>query len=66
MLTGKRPYLGANVVTIIEAHRDNPIPRLPENLAHFQKVIDGLLAKNPEQRYPSVSAAVSELSRLKI
>ncbi len=66
MLTGKRPYLGPNVMTIIEAHRDNPIPRLPENLVHFQKVIDGLLAKNPEQRYPSVSAAVSELSRLKI
>ena len=66
MLTGTRPYTGDSVIGIIEAHRSHPIPRLPPKLAHFQKVIDGLLAKNPTERFASVAATIAELGKLKI
>jgi serine/threonine protein kinase len=66
MLTGQRPYRGTTVVGIIQAHRNEPIPQLPENLAQFQRLIDGLLAKSPAERFPSAQTSLAELARLKV
>lgn len=66
MLTGKRPFRGTNVIEIIQSHRNDPIPLLPDELKRFQPLIDGLLAKNPAERFPSVSAAVAELAKMKV
>ncbi len=66
MLTGKRPFLGNTVIAILQSHRNDPIPTLPPELRQFQRLVDGLLAKNPAERFPSVAAAVAELARLKV
>jgi len=66
MLTGQRPYKGSTVIAIIQAHRNDPIPVLPEPLSRFQRLIDGLLAKDPNDRFPDVASAVAELARLKV
>jgi serine/threonine-protein kinase PpkA len=66
MLTGQRPYRGTNVIAIIQAHRDDPIPQLPPDLARFQRLVDSMLAKNPADRFPSAAAALAELSRMKV
>lgn len=66
MLTGQRPFRGSSVVAILQAHRSDPIPTLPEELRRFQRLIDGLLAKNPAERFPSASAALAELARMKV
>jgi serine/threonine-protein kinase PpkA len=66
MLTGTRPFRGTTVIAIIQAHRNEPIPVLPPELSRFQRLVDGLLAKNPAERFPTVSAAVAELARMKI
>src|SRR5262245_50147492 len=65
MLTGQRPFRGSSVVAIIHAHRNEPVPRLPEQLQPFQRLVDGLLAKNPAERFPTAAAALAELSRMK-
>ncbi len=66
MLTGLRPFRGSNVVAIIQSHRNDPIPVLPEPLRHFQRLVDGLLAKTPADRFPSATAALGELARMKV
>jgi len=66
MLTGKRPFRGSTVIAILLSHRNDPIPVLPPELGQFQQLIDGLLAKDPVDRFPSVAAAVAELARLKV
>ncbi len=66
MLTGTRPFRGSTVIAIIQSHRNDPIPTLPPELSRFQRLIDGLLAKNPAERFPSVETAVAELARLKV
>ena len=66
MLTGERPFRGTTVIGILAAHQDDPIPRLPSNLAHFQPLVDGLLAKDPAQRLPTADAALTMLSKLKV
>ena len=66
MLTGKRPFRGSTVVAILLSHRNDPIPVLPPELSRFQRLLDGLLAKDPAERFPSVATAVAELARMKV
>jgi len=66
MLTGRRPFTGNQVMAILLSHRNDPIPELPADLRRFQRLIDGLLAKNPADRFPSVASAVAELARLNV
>lgn len=66
MLTGHRPFRGNSVISIIQAHRNDPIPQLPSELARFQRLLDGLLAKQPDERFPSANAALAELAKMKV
>ncbi len=66
MLTGQRPFRGSSVVAILQSHRNDPIPTLPPELSRFQRLVEGLLAKNPAERFPTISSAVAELARLKV
>ncbi len=66
MLTGQRPFRGSSVVAILQSHRNDPIPTLPAELSRFQRLVEGLLAKNPAERFPTISSAVAELARLKV
>ena len=63
MLTRTRPYVAENPMAIIYQHRRAPIPRLPETLATLQPLIDGLLAKSPEDRFGSATAVCAQLRR---
>ncbi len=51
MLTGEFPFYGESVEQILQAHLMDPPPKLPKNLASFQPIIDGLLAKDPDERF---------------
>jgi len=66
MLTGQRPFKGSTVIAIIQSHRNDPIPVLPPELSRFQRLIDGLLAKDPNERFPSAASALAELARMKV
>lgn len=66
MLTGSRPFTGGTVIAILEAHRSAPIPRLPEELGRFQRLIDGLLAKDPNERFADAAQALAVLAKMKV
>jgi len=51
MLTGEFPFYGESVEQILQAHLMDDAPRLPKELASFQPIIDGLLAKDPDERF---------------
>ena len=53
MLTGRRPYSGSTAVEVLQQHLDAPLPLLPMDLSHHQPLINGLLAKDPADRYSS-------------
>jgi hypothetical protein len=40
---------------MLQAHLNAPIPRLPRSAAALQPLIDGLLAKNPNDRFQSAA-----------
>lgn len=50
MLTGRLPYEAADPIALGIMHLNSPIPKLEGRLAHFQPLLDQLLAKVPELR----------------
>src|SRR5688572_7258674 len=61
LLTGQRMYAAASLVGLFEMHKNAPIPKLPENLAHHQRFLERLVSKKPGERYPSASEAFTAL-----
>lgn len=51
MLTGKLPYKGENSFAIALMHINDPIPKLPEEHADAQPLLDHLVAKDPADRF---------------
>jgi tRNA A-37 threonylcarbamoyl transferase component Bud32 len=62
MLVGSLPYAGSNLIAIFAAHRAAPVPRLPQRVLRYQPIIDRLLAKEPDDRYPSAALFLEDLS----
>jgi CheY-like chemotaxis protein len=53
MLTGATPFGNSTVAAVLEGHFRAPIPRLPPSSAVLQPLVDGLLAKDPNERFQS-------------
>ncbi|HEY3808346.1 MAG TPA: protein kinase [Steroidobacteraceae bacterium] len=58
MLTGRKPYTADNPMTIIYMHRNAPTPRLPEQFADLQPLLDNLLGKQARERYRNAAEAM--------
>ncbi|MGI9262564.1 MAG: serine/threonine protein kinase [Woeseiaceae bacterium] len=50
MLTGEKPFVGSDAMSIIIRHTKSPVPVLPHHLATHQALINMLLAKRPADR----------------
>lgn len=64
MLTGRLPYEASDPIALGIMHMNAPIPRLEGRLAHFQPLVDRLLAKQPGQRPQSGAQVIRELDAL--
>lgn len=53
LLTGQTLYVAPSPTELMEMHLHAPIPRLPEELNGFQKLLNKLVAKDPEARFQS-------------
>lgn len=51
MLMGKKPFVAHSVSDIIMLHTCAPTPQLRPEISVYQSLIDGLLAKNPDERF---------------
>jgi tRNA A-37 threonylcarbamoyl transferase component Bud32/CheY-like chemotaxis protein len=61
MLTRTHPYRGSSPGEVFRGHLESPIPRLPLALSVFQSVIDGLLAKDPDDRFQTTDDLLAGL-----
>jgi serine/threonine protein kinase len=64
MLTGTTPFRGATVAAMLEAHLGAPVPRLPSSSAALQPLVDGLLAKDPNERFQSAADVLDGINWL--
>lgn len=51
MLVGDKPFEGTSAIDVAMKHIKNPLPRLPQTLAHFQPLLDRMTAKEPRDRF---------------
>jgi len=64
MLTGHAPFEGDSPIQVALAHVSQPPPPLPPQFAFFQPVMDRMLAKLQDHRYPDLHTFVRELKAL--
>ncbi|WP_159016211.1 bifunctional serine/threonine-protein kinase/formylglycine-generating enzyme family protein [Cognatiluteimonas profundi] len=64
MLTGQLPYMAGDALSMAVMHAQDPIPRLPRSLRHWQRFLDKALAKSPAQRYRSARQMREALDRV--
>ena len=51
MLTGKLPFEAQDALSMAVMHAQDPVPKLPAHLAHWQHFMNRALAKQPAQRF---------------
>lgn len=59
VLTGRPPFGGETLIEIYSQHLRARVPRLPDAWASWQELLDGMLAKDPDER-PADGAALLE------
>ena len=64
MLTGKLPFTADEPLALALKHIKEPIPKLPEELASYQPIIDRLMAKDPAERFDSGLALCKAIAGL--
>lgn len=61
MLMGNPPFSGGSAYDIAVKHCQAPVPELPSTFAHFQTLLDKLLAKKVTYRFSDAQAVVEAL-----
>jgi serine/threonine-protein kinase PpkA len=65
MLTGKRPYAERSHIETIVAHLSQPIPVLPRGLERYQRLLEGMIAKDPADRIASAAELLERVRTLR-
>lgn len=65
MLTGKKPYVSDSVIDIIIKHRQAPIPKLPKELSDYQALLNRMMAKKRDERFPDTESLLIEIEKLR-
>ena len=64
MLAKKPPFEGGTAMQTAYAHVHTPPPRLPLEFAFAQPLLDRMLAKKPEDRFPDMKSVARELKNV--
>lgn len=64
MLTGKLPFNAGDALSMAVMHAQDPIPRLPPELRHWQGFIDKAMAKAPGKRFRDAKQMMLALDRV--
>ncbi len=64
MLTGRLPFAAGDALSMAVKHAQDPVPRLPRELRHWQRFLDKALAKSPSQRYRNAQQMLEGLGRI--
>jgi serine/threonine protein kinase len=61
MLTGAKPYLGNSAIEVLQQHVNGAMPELPPPLARHQALLEGMMAKDRDDRFPSANELLASL-----
>jgi ActR/RegA family two-component response regulator/predicted Ser/Thr protein kinase len=61
MLTGAKPYLGSSAIEVLQQHVNGALPQLPPELAQHQVLLEGMMAKDRDDRFPSAHDLLASL-----
>ncbi len=64
MLVGTKPHLGASAMEVLRQHVTAPVPVLPAECAEWQWLLDKLMSKDRDQRFPSANAVLEALDNV--
>jgi serine/threonine protein kinase len=61
MLAGHKPYTSDNPMAVLYMHRRHPLPELIAPLAQLQPLVNGLMAKEPADRFQNATEAATAI-----
>lgn len=64
MLAGKKPYLGASAIDVLQQHVMAPVPELPVHHLFYQPLLERLMAKSREQRISSCDELLNAIEQM--
>jgi DNA-binding NarL/FixJ family response regulator len=64
MLTGCKPFTGLTAMDLMQQHVAGTRPALPAELAVFEPIVARLMARERDQRFADIGAALAELEDL--
>lgn len=64
LLTGRKPYHASSAQELLHLHSSGEVPLLPPDHAHLQAVLESMMAKDLEQRYPSAKTLLDDLAQM--
>ena len=64
MLSGKKPYLGASAIDVLQQHVMAPVPELPVHHLAYQPLLERLMSKSREQRIASCDELLVVLAEM--
>jgi serine/threonine-protein kinase PpkA len=64
LLTGGKPYQASSAQELLRMHVQDPVPMLPPEHAQLQAMMESMMAKHRDQRYPSAKTLLDDLARL--
>ncbi|MBW8808128.1 MAG: protein kinase [Lysobacter sp.] len=65
MLTGRLPFEAPDALSMAVMHAQNPIPKLPPPLKHWQRFMNRALSKQPDQRFDDAAEMAVALAEIK-
>jgi serine/threonine protein kinase len=66
MLAGKKPYLGASAIDVLQQHVMAPVPELPVHHLAYQPLLERLMSKSREQRIASCDEMLIALEQMRL
>ncbi len=66
MLTGRKPFAARSHIETIVAHLSHPIPVLPDTLSRYQRLLERMIAKRPEDRIACAAHLVEEIRETRL
>jgi serine/threonine-protein kinase PpkA len=64
MLAGRKPYLGASAIDVLQQHVMAPVPELPVHHLAYQPLLERLMSKSREQRIASCDELLHALDQM--
>jgi DNA-binding response OmpR family regulator len=64
MLAGRKPYLGASAIDVLQQHVMAPVPELPVHHLAYQPLLERLMSKSREQRIASCDELLAALEQM--